>query len=282
MALADTPRGYAPEVERLEIDLLLEGIYRQYGFDFRGYARASLKRRLWKRMEAEDLRTLSALQERVLHYPDVMEKLLLDLSVNVTTMFRDPSFYLAFRETVVPLLHTYPFTRIWHAGCSTGEEVFSLAILLQEEDLLQRARIYATDINELVLERGRAGIFPLDRMQEYTHNYLASGGMRSFSDYYTAHYDGALFDPGLLERVVLSQHDLVTDRSFAEFHVILCRNVLIYFDRSLQRRVHRLFHESLVPFGILGLGRQETLRFSGYEGRYQEVDAAEKLYRRAR
>lgn len=208
-----------------------------------------------------------------------MEKLLLDLSVNVTAMFRDPSFYLALRHKVVPLLRTYPFTRIWHAGCSTGEEVYSLAILLGEEDLLQRTRIYATDINEVVLQRARAGIFPLERMQEYTQNYLSAGGKRSFSEYYTARYDGALFDPALLERVVFSQHNLVTDRSFAEFHVILCRNVLIYFDRDLQRRVLGLFHESLVPFGILGLGRQETLRFSRYEDRYEELNAAEKLYR---
>lgn len=280
MTLADTPDSYQPDLERIEIELLLEGIFRHYGFDFRSYAYASLKRRLWKRIEAEDLGTVSALQDRALHEPEMMEKLLLDLSINVTAMFRDPGFYQAFRTEVVPLLRTYPFLRIWHAGCSTGEEVFSMAILLQEEGLLEKARIYATDINEVVLQHARAGIFPLDRMQEYTRNYLDAGGKHDFSGYYTAMYDGARFTPKLTENVVFSQHNLVTDRSFAEFNVIICRNVMIYFDRSLQQRVHALFHSSLVPFGILGLGSKETLRFSGFEDSYETVDARQKIYRR--
>jgi chemotaxis protein methyltransferase CheR len=276
------PLSYDPELERVEIELLLEGIYRQYGFDFRSYAYASIRRRLWRRIEAEGLTTVSALQNRVLHEPAMMEQLLLDLSINVTAMFRDPSFYLAFRQQVVPLLRTYPFIRIWHAGCSTGEEVYSMAILLEEEGLYERARIYATDINELVVHRARAGIFPLERMQEYTENYIRAGGTRSFSEYYTAKYDGALFSPALQRNVVFSQHNLVTDRSFAEFNVILCRNVLIYFDRELQARVHGLFYESLVHLGILALGSKESLRLSGYESSYEELSGPHRIYRKVR
>jgi chemotaxis protein methyltransferase CheR len=278
----DAPTGYDPDLERIEIQLLLEGIFRRYGFDCRSYAYSSIRRRLWKRIEAAGLSTVSELQQLVLHEPAVMEQLLLDLSVNVTAMFRDPSFYRAVRSEVVPLLRTYPFIRIWHAGCSTGEEVVSMAILLQEEGLFDRARIYATDINEVVLEKARAGIFPLDRMQEYTENYIKAGGQRSFSEYYTARYDGAIFDDALLERVVFSQHNLVTDRSFAECHVILCRNVLIYFDKDLQNRVHDLFYDSLVNFGVLGLGSKETLRFSRFEDCYEQLSRTEKLYRKVK
>src|SRR5688500_15528345 len=281
-SLPDTPASYDPALERVEIELLLEGIYRHYGFDFRSYAYASIRRRLWKRIEAEGLSTISGLQARVLHEQDMMEKLLLDLSINVTAMFRDPTFYVAFRQKVVPLLRTYPFIRIWHAGCSTGEEVYSMAILLEEEGLYDRARIYATDINEVVVHRARAGIFPLDRMQEYTENYIRAGGTRSFSEYYVAKYDGALFSPGLQRNVVFSQHNLVTDRSFAEFNIILCRNVLIYFDRELQARVHGLFHESLVHLGILCLGSKESLRLSDYETSYEELSGAERIYRKVR
>ncbi len=278
--LPGPPYVYNPELERIEIELLLEGVYRHYGFDFRSYAYASIRRRLWKRVEGEGLRSLSELQARILHDPDAMERLLLDLSVNVTSMFRDPSFYREFRELVVPMLRTYPFVRIWHAGCSTGEEVFSMAILLEEEGLYDRARLYATDINDVVLLRARQGIFPLDRMQEYTDNYIRAGGRRSFSEYYTAKYDGALFSPSLVRNVVFSQHNLATDRSFAEFHVIFCRNVLIYFDKTLQNRVHRLFYDSLVMFGVLALGGKESLKFSQYEPCYEKISQAEKLYRK--
>ena len=276
------PLSYNPDLERIEIELLLEGIFRHYGFDFRSYAYASIRRRLWRRIEAEGLSTISGLQDRLLHEPALMERLLLDLSINVTAMFRDPSFYLTFRQKVVPLLRTYPFIRIWHAGCSTGEEVYSMAILLEEEGLYERARIYATDINEVVVHRARAGIFPLERMQEYTENYIRAGGTRSFSEYYTAKYDGALFSPALQRNVVFSQHNLVTDRSFAEFNVILCRNVLIYFDRALQTRVHGLFYDSLVHLGILALGSKETLRLSDFEGEYEELSSADRIYRKVR
>ncbi|MEJ7758822.1 MAG: protein-glutamate O-methyltransferase CheR [Gemmatimonadaceae bacterium] len=273
---------YDAELERIEIELLLEGVYRQYGFDFRAYAYASIRRRLWKRIEAEGLATVSALQDRVLHEPQMMERLLLDLSINVTAMFRDPTFYRAFRQHVVPLLRTYPFIRIWHAGCATGEEVYSMAILLQEEGLYERCRLYATDINEVVLQKAKEGIFPVDRMQEYTENYIAAGGKKAFSDYYLAKYGGALFDPSLTKNVVFSLHNLVTDRSFSEFNVILCRNVMIYFDKALQGKVHRLFYESLAMFGILAVGNRESLRFSPHEDRYEQINGPDKIYRKAR
>jgi len=270
------------ETETLELQLLLEGVYRQYGFDFREYAPASLKRRVWRRVHAEHAETITGLLERVLHDPDVMERLLLDLSINVTSMFRDPTFYSALREKVVPVLRTYPFTRIWIAGCSTGEEVYSLAILLYEEGIYDRTRIYATDINEAVLERARKGVFPLEKMQEYTENYIRSGGKQSFSEYYLAKYEGAIFDRTLTDNVVWAPHNLVQDRSFNTFNAILCRNVMIYFDRALQTRVHELFYESLERFGILALGHKESIRFTGIEGAYEEIDTQEKLYRKVR
>jgi chemotaxis protein methyltransferase CheR len=268
------------DLEPLETQLLLEAIFRRYGFDFREYARASLKRRLWRRVHAEGVATISGLQEKVLHDPACMERLLRDLSINVTAMFRDPTFYAAFREKVVPLLRTYPFTRIWNAGSSTGEETYSLAILLHEEGLLERCRIYATDINEAVLEQARAGVFPLDKMRDYTQNYIRAGGTRSFSEYYVAKYDGAQFSRSLVDNVVFAQHNLVSDRSFNEFNVIICRNVMIYFDRSLQDKVHDLFYESLAMLGVLALGHKESIRFTRRAGSYEELDALEKLYRK--
>jgi chemotaxis protein methyltransferase CheR len=268
------------EVEQLEIELLLEAVFRRYGFDFREYARASLKRRLYRRMAAEHVATVTQLQDRILHDPAVMERLLLDLSINVTAMFRDPSFYVAFREKVVPLLHTYPFTRIWCAGCSTGEEVYSMAIVLEEEGLYDRTRIYATDINEAVLDTARDGVFPLDKMKQYTQNYIRAGGKREFSEYYLAAYDGARFSRSLTENVVFAQHNLAMDRAFNSFNVILCRNVMIYFDKALQNRVHDLFYESLETFGILALGHKESIAFTGHEQDYETIDAGERIYRR--
>jgi chemotaxis protein methyltransferase CheR len=269
-------------VERIELDLLLEAIFRRYGFDFREYAPASLRRRVGRRMRHEGVSTVSALQELLLHDPQVMERLILDLSINVTSMFRDPSFYAAFRRRVVPMLHTYPFTRIWVAGCSSGEEVYSLAILLEEEGLYDRSRIYATDINEAVIEEARAGVFSLQKMQEYTQNYIRAGGKRSFSDYYVSAYDGAVFDRSLVRNIVFAQHNLVSDGSFNEFHVIVCRNVMIYFDRSLQNRVHRLFYESLVRLGVLALGHKESIQFSPNADSYEELDPAERLYKKVK
>jgi len=269
-------------LEQLEIELLLEAVYRRYGFDFREYAQASLKRRLWRRMNAEGLETFTQLHDLLLHDPECMERLLLDLSINVTAMFRDPSFFVSFRENVVPTLRTYPFTRIWCVGCSTGEEVYSLAILLREEGLYERARIYATDINENVLEAARAGVFPLDRMQQYTQNYIRAGGKGEFSEYYVAAYDRARFARELSENVVWAQHNVAMDRAFNEFNVILCRNVLIYFDKPLQDRVHRLFAESLERFGILALGRKESIAFTPCADRYEAIDEDERIYRLAK
>lgn len=278
--MMNPPGDRSIDLETIEIELLLEGVFRLYGYDFRNYAPASLKRRIWHNIRLENLNTISGLQEKILHDPACLERFVLNLSVNITSMFRDPKFFLALRTHVVPLLRTYPFIRIWHAGCATGEEVYSMAILLQEENLYHRCRLYATDINEVVIKKAKAGIFSLELMQEYTQNYLQAGGKQSFSEYYTAAYNNAIFRSSLKENMVFSQHNLVTDSSFNEFHLILCRNVLIYFNQELQANVYQLFHDSLVNFGILGLGKPETLKFTSYEQQYQQLVANEKLYRR--
>ncbi len=274
-----TPRE---AVEDIEIQLLLEGVFQRYGFDFRHYAPASIKRRIRQCMRDERVATVSALQDQVLHDSTCMERLLLVLSVNVTSLFRDPGFYIAFRNKVVSWLRTYPFIRIWHVGCSTGEEVYSTAILLEEEGLYERVRLYATDMNALVLGRARDGIYPMERMKEYAQNYTAAGGKRSLSDYYTSQYERAIFHADLKKNIVWAQHNLASDGSFNEFHVIVCRNVMIYFDQVLQARVHGLLYESLVTFGILGLGQKETVNFSPFQGCYEELDSAEKWYRKVR
>jgi chemotaxis protein methyltransferase CheR len=268
------------DLERIEVQLLLEAIYQHYGFDFRGYALGSLKRRLWRRAIGERVETLSALQDRVLHDPAVMERLLLDLSINVTAMFRDPTFFKSFREKVVPLLRTYPFVRIWNAGCSTGEETYSLAILLKEEGLYDRTRIYATDINDRVLEEAKRGRFPLAKMREFTENYIRAGGQEEFSSYYTVEGDSASFSGELCEQVVFAQHNLVSDAPFNQFNVIVCRNVMIYFGKTLQDRVHELFYDSLDALGVLALGHKESIKFTRHEGSYEALDVQEKLYRK--
>jgi chemotaxis protein methyltransferase CheR len=278
--MADGGKRLGDDLERIEMRALLQTIYEHYGYDFRDYSRGSLRRRLWKRAYAEGVKTLSALQERVLHDPSVMDSLLVDLSVNVTSMFRDPAFYLAFRRKVVPLLRTYPFIRIWHAGCSTGEEVYSLAILLQEEGLYDRARIYATDINEQVLDRAGSASIAIDRMQDFTQNYRLAGGTKAFSEYYEAQGSVAKLDRSILSNVVFAQHNLVSDGSFNEFHVVMCRNVMIYFNKGLQDRVHDLLHRSLVSLGVLSLGHKETIRYTKAESLYEELDPDEKIYRR--
>lgn len=269
-------------LEDIEIDLLLEGLYRLHGFDFREYSRASIKRRILEIMRAEKLTSVSGLQDRVLHDPACMERLLLGLSVHASAMFRDPSFYLTFRQQVVPLLRTYPTVQIWIAGCSTGEEVYSLAILLMEERLYARCRIYATDISEAVLRKARAGIFPLAAMREYTANYHQAGGTHEFSDYYTAQYDSVIFSAALKNNLVFSQHNLATDGSFNEFQVILCRNVMIYFNKELQARVHNLLYDSLSMFGVFGLGNKESLKFTPRADAYRHLNEKDKLYRKIR
>lgn len=279
--LTPTPTTTDDDPERLEVDLLLEAVYRRYHYDFRGYARASLRRRLWRRAHDERVRTLSGLQERVLHDPAVMERLLRDLSINVTEMFRDPAFFRAVRERVVPILRTYPYARVWNAGCSTGEETFSLAIALAEEGLLDRVRIYATDMNDDVLDVARSGSFPMEKMRRYTENYQRAGGTGDFSRYYTVQGDRAVFARSLVDGAVFAQHNLAQDHSFNEFQLIVCRNVLIYFGRPLQERVHDLFLQSLARFGVLALGHKESV-VASHEEHYEVLDAAEKLYRRKR
>jgi chemotaxis protein methyltransferase CheR len=269
-------------LEDLELELLLEALYRRHGFDFRGYALASLRRRVWRRVELDGLGTITALTDRVLHDDETLARLMGDLSINVTEMFRDPGFHRALRDLAIPLLRTYPFVRVWNAGCSTGEEAYSVAIALDEAGLLDRARIYATDMNEGALAQARAGAFPLERMRAYTENYQRAGGTRSLSEYYTTRGASAVFDPRLAGNVVFAQHNVATDRSFNEFHLIICRNVMIYFGRDLQRHVHELFLDSLVPLGLLGLGRKEAIHPPELAARYEPLEAAEKLFRRRR
>lgn len=269
-----------PELEKIEIDLLLEGIYRYYGHDFRNYVLTSLRRRIWHRIYSENLTSISALQEKVLHDENAMNRLMEDFLIPVTEMFRDPSFYLAFRNKIVPLLKDFSEIRIWHAGCSTGEEAYSMAILLYEAGLHHRVIIYATDINETSLETAKLGNFPLEKMQRYTKNYLHSGGSREFSEYYTVKEQRAVFHPFLRENIVFAQHNLAVDHSFNEFHVIICRNVMIYFNKKLQNRVYELFFNSLVESGILGLGKKEDLAFTIKSACYEEMDTNEKLYRK--
>jgi len=268
------------KVEDIEISLLLEGLYRVHGFDFRDYSRASIKRRIYELLRAEKLDTVSAFQNKILHDNGCLERFLLGVSVHATSMFRDPSFYLTFRKRVVPLLRTYPTVQIWIAGCSTGEEVYSLAILLEEERLYGKCRIYATDISQAVLRSAREGIFPLAAMRDYTTNYHQAGGTHEFSDYYTAQYDSVIFSSTLRKNVVFSEHNLATDGSFNEFQVILCRNVMIYFNRDLQARVHNLLYDSLSMFGVFGLGNKESLKFTPREALYQHLNESDKLYRK--
>jgi chemotaxis protein methyltransferase CheR len=270
------------KLEDIELQLLIEGIYRHYGYDFREYAPTSLKRRILNFVETENLKSISGLQERVLHDPEAMGRLMLAILVHVTEMFRDPSFYLTFRRRVVPMLRAHPYIRIWHAGCSTGEEVYSLAILLQEENLYKRCRIYATDMNDFVLQKAKSGRVPMQLMRDFTRNYVRAGGKQAFSEYYVAKDDVAIFKPELMENITFSRHNLVTDTSFNEFNVIFCRNVLIYFTRSLQARVHNLIYESLAVSGTLALGRSEMVRFSPHENDYEPFELSEKLFYKVR
>jgi len=282
MPISDPRLQPATSLENLEIDLLLEAVYRHYGYDFREYAHASLKRRVHGMMRNESVQTISGLQNLILHDTGAFSRFLLALSVNVTSVYRDPEFFLAFRRLVVPTLRTYPFIRIWHAGCSTGEEVYSMAILLQEEGLYEKCRIYATDMDEAVLKQANDGIFPLENAAQYASNYKRSGGTQNLSDYYTGGYGNGIFRASLRSNIVFSQHNLAMDRSFNEFNVILCRNVMIYFTKALQDRVHALFYESLANFGILGLGSKETLQFTPYEKEFEQLETGSRLYKRLR
>jgi chemotaxis protein methyltransferase CheR len=275
---ADAQAPAGERLEDLELRLLLEAVWSSYGYDFRDYALSSMRRRVRFFMQDEGLSTISSVQNRVLHDTLALRRLLASLSVNVTAMFRDPAFYLALREVVVPVLRTYPAVRIWHAGCSTGEEVYSLAIVLHEEGLYERCRLYATDMNESVLAQAERGELSLASMRENTRHYIEAGGKHGFARWYKTRDGRAVLAPELRRNVVFAQHNLATDGSFNEFHLIVCRNVLIYFNRSLQERVHRLLYQSLIRFGFLGLGSKETVRFTPHEAHYQELP--ERLYRK--
>lgn len=269
------------KIEDIEIQLLLEALYRRYHYDFRNYARASIKRRLRQAREQLGFRSFSELQDGVLHNPSTLHRLLGYLTVQVSEMFRDPSYYRAIRETVIPHLRTYPSLKVWIAGCSNGEELYSFVILFREEGLEQRTLFYATDINPEALDAASNGVYPLDRIKNFTINHQKSGGKTSLSDYYRADHGRAVFDRSLRERVVFSDHSLVTDAVFAEMHLISCRNVLIYFDRQFQDRAVGLFRDSLIRKGFLGLGSKESLHFSDHAGAFAPLVREEKIYQRS-
>ena len=268
------------ENEKIEFDLILEAIYQKYGYDFRNYAKASLRRRLRYRLSQSNLETISEMQHKLLNDKEFFDTLLLDLTINVTEMFRDPSFFKALREIVISELKKQPFIKVWHAGCSSGEEIYSTAILLKENGMYESSLIYATDTNEMVLDKAKSGIFPIEKMKDFTVNYRKAGGLASFADYYTARYDNAIMDNSLKKNIVFSNHNLVTDSVFGEMDLIMCRNVLIYFNRELQDRVFRLFMDSLRPGGFLCLGSKETVRFSSLSENFENVIEKERVYRR--
>ena len=265
-----------------ETEALLASIAKRYGYDFTGYSRASLQRRIDSFFVKGRLTSFTQLQNRLLNEPGWFMHFVEEITVNVTEMFRDAGFYKTLREQILPVLATYPFIRIWHAGCSTGEEVYSMAILLKEAGLLHKSILYATDINQAVLEKAKSGIFPGSVMQQYSENYMKCGGAEDFSSYYTANYNSAKFDPSLAEKMIFSTHNLVADASFNEFQLIVCRNTLIYFDRELQGRVFELFDKSLDSLGYLALGSKESLRFSVIAAHYRQVANKEKIWRKNR
>lgn len=268
------------EIEDIEIDLLLEAVFRRYGYDFRHYARASMERRIRQGMERLDCPDISTLTRRILYDPAVFQRLIGGFSITVTEMFRDPEVYAQLRHQVVPYLATYPFIKVWHAGCATGEEVYSLAIVLAEEGLLERSTIYATDFNEAALAVAREGIYPVDRIALYGENYQKSGGRETLSHYFHAQYESMIMHQGLRKNITFARHNLATDQVFGEMHLIVCRNVLIYFDRTLQERVLTLFDESLIGNGFLCLGSKESLRFSSLGDRYRELEPRRKVFRK--
>jgi chemotaxis protein methyltransferase CheR len=271
-----------PETERIELRLLLEAVYLQFGYDFRNYSMAHVKRRIEHRLTLAGLASISMLQHAVLHDGVMFQTFLQDLSINVSEMFRDPPFYLALRNEILPMLETYPSFKIWHAGCSAGQEVYSMAILLHEAGMRERGLVYATDFNHAILEQAREAAFPLAQLKDYTAKYQQAGGENSFADYYTADDERAVLRSFLKERTFFSEHNLVTDGVFGEMHLVVCRNVLIYFDRSLQDRVVGLFLDSLCPGGFLCLGSKESLKFSRHAEKFEVVSEKDKIYRKRR
>lgn len=266
-------------IEESEIDLLVNDLYELYGYDFTNYAKASLKRRIVRLLMLDKFPSFAEFRYRIRTDADYLKRFVEEITVTVTEMFRDPSFYKVLRTEVIPTLATKPFIRVWHAGCATGEEVFSLAILLKEAKLLHKSLLYATDLNPAALEKAKKGIFPLAQMKQYSENYIESGGVQDFSSYYTAMYGQVKFDESLAEKMIFSIHNLVSDRSFNEFDLILCRNVLIYFDKALQDRVLNLFDDSLGQLGYLALGSKETLKFSALKSTFTQLNK-EKIWRK--
>lgn len=264
----------------IEIPLLLEAIKKKYGYDFNGYSQAHVKRRILYRLQADNVKSISLLQHEVLRSEKMALKLLGDLSINVTEMFRDPDFYSALRAKVIPHLKTWSHINLWHAGCSTGEEVYSMAILLKEEGLYEKTQIYATDFNQKALDVAQEGIFPMEKMKKYTQNYNQSDPRASFSDYFLAKYDAAIMDASLKENIVWANHNLVTDTDFTASHIIFCRNVLIYFNRDLQNQVFNLFNKSLVNGGILCLGNKETIQYSPVSNDFSTVDKEQRIFKK--
>jgi len=268
------------EISKPAISLLLDAVYQKYGYDFRRYSEAHVRRRIINRMTMAGLEDITTMQSMVLNDDTFASKLLQDLSITVTEMFRDPAFYKSVREHVIPILKTYPFIKIWHAGCSTGEEAYSMSILIQEEGLYDRTTIYATDFNQPALNRAKEGIFLSQMMKEYTINYQLSGGKESFSDYYTSSYDNVIMKQSLKTNIVWANHNLVTDSVFAEVHLVLCRNVLIYFERDLQNKVQNLFYNSLVNGGILCLGSKESLQLTELHKAYTGLDEKQRIFKK--
>ncbi|HXB07800.1 MAG TPA: protein-glutamate O-methyltransferase CheR [Puia sp.] len=267
------------QLQNEEVQLLLNDIYSRWGYDFTEYSKASLTRRVQRLFALDKFPSFAEFRYRLQNDGQYFRRFVEEITVNVTEMLRDPSFYRTLRVTILPILATHPFIRIWHAGCSTGEEVYSMAILLKEAGLLHKSLLYGTDINPLVIDKARKGIFPVSQMQKYSENYIQAGGVEDFSSYYTANYHLAKFDSALTGKMIFSTHNLVSDFSFNEFQLILCRNVLIYFERELQTKVFKLFDYSLENFGYLALGSKESLRFSPIGGRYRQV-GREKIWRK--
>jgi chemotaxis protein methyltransferase CheR len=273
-----TERGI--QISDSEVEIILDDLFAIYGYDFTNYSRASIKRRINRLIGNDRFLSFAEFRFKLKTNPEYFNRFVEQVTVNVTEMFRDTLFYKALREQVLPLLATWPMIRIWHAGCSTGEEVYSMAILLHEANLLNRSLLYATDINPAVLEKVRAGIFPMSQMKQYSENYILSGGKKDFSSYYTAQYDSAKFDEFLGKKIVLATHNLVSDGSFNEFQLILCRNVMIYFDKQLQDRTLNLFYNSLEMLGYLALGSKETLKFTDIHRKFKQLDNKEKIWRK--
>ena len=263
-----------------DIEIVLYDVVELYGYDFTNYSRASLRRRILRLISKDRFLSFAEFRYKLRNDKAYFKRFVEEITVNVTEMFRDPLFYRALREEVLPLLATWPVIKIWHAGCASGEEVYSMAILLHEANLLKKSLLYATDINPSVLEKVRHGIYPISQMKQYSENYILSGGKNDFSSYYTAQYDSAKFDDFLGKRMVLATHNLVSDRSFNEFQLILCRNVMIYFDKPFQDRVLHLFYDSLEMFGYLALGSKETLKFTALNKNFRQLENKERIWRK--